>query len=136
MPKSADQVIDRLMEAYATTDEVTLAVKLNRDLATLRTWRSRDMVPLSVLVEAARATDYSVEWLRGDPGARKPARQKTPADDRRQAILTEQEFELLEWYRELPQRLRKHVEDSAFLAWLAYKDRRQYHDNEGRLSQP
>lgn len=136
MDTSAESVIKRLMEAYATTDEATLSVKLGRDIATIRTWRSRDMVPLSVLVDASQATDYSVEWLRGDPGAKKSARKKTPADDRKAVNLTEREADLLQRYRALPEKLRGYVEDSAFLAWLAYKDRKTYHEEEGQLCQP
>ncbi len=134
MKKSAEQVIKRLMEAYATTDEVTLSVKLNRDIGTLRTWKSRDLVPLSVLVEAARATDYSVEWLRGDSGAAKRANKKTPADDREAFHLTEEESTLVKRYRELPDRLRAHVNDAALLAVLAYRDRAEYHEGEAAIA--
>lgn len=133
MDSSAESIIKRLMEAYATTDDATLAIKLGRDIATIRTWRSRDMVPLSILVDASQATDYSVEWLRGDPGAKKSARKKTPADDRKAVNLTAREADLLQRYRALPEKLRGYVEDSALLAGLAYQDRKGYHTSESKL---
>jgi hypothetical protein len=131
--KSADEVIKRLMEAFDSYDDSTLALKLNRDIATLRTWRSRDVVPLTVLAEAARATDYSLEWLKGVDGAQKTGVKRTPEDDRSAALLTSNEVDLLEKYRQLPPRLRDHVEDAALLAWLAYRDRKAYHDHINEL---
>lgn len=130
---NANETIKRLMTAYGTTDEATLCLQLQRDEGTLRTWRNRDIVPLSVLVEASRATDYSVEWLRGDASAAKPARKKTPMDDRQQEDLTNEEVWLVERYRSLPPLLRRHVESAALLAWLAYQDRQVYHLNESKL---
>lgn len=126
--QSAELVLKRLMEAYDAYDEETLSLKLNRDIATLRTWLSRDRVPLQILVEASRATDYSVEWLQGHAGATKSVNKRTPADDRMSSRLTKRESELLDRYRSLPEKLRDHVDDAALLATLAFGDRKAYHD--------
>lgn len=126
--QSAEQVLKRLMEAYDAYDEATLSVKLNRDIATLRTWLSRDKVPLQILVEASRATDYSVDWLKGEPGAKKTATKKTPADDRAAAWLTAREADLLDRYRRLPEKLRQHIDDAALIAVLAHSDRKGQDD--------
>ncbi len=54
---------------------------------------------------------------------------KTP----RKSTLSPEEAELLDRHRNLPTLLRRHVENTALLAWLAYQDRKGYHLNEGGL---
>lgn len=99
MGEVAEGILARLMRAYDVHDENALAIQMGRDMSTVRVWKSRDAVPLPVLVEAARATGYSVEWFRGEGGASEMASQRTPDDDASRIALSPREAALIERYR-------------------------------------
>ena len=100
MNAAAELSIARLMEAYGVSDEGALAMQLGRDVGTLRVWRTRDMVPKLVLIEASKATGYAVEWLRGDadalPTAASPVVRR---EGLQEAVLNEREAALIANYR-------------------------------------
>lgn len=99
MGEVAEGILARLMRAYDVHDENALAIQMGRDMSTVRVWKSRDAVPLPVLVEAARATGYSVEWFRGEGGAAEMASQRTPDDDASRIALSPREAQLIQRYR-------------------------------------
>lgn len=99
MDSTADQTIHRLMRAFDVHDEGALAIQLGRDAHTLRVWRNRDSVPLVVLTDAAKATGYSLEWLRTGEGAATRIAARTPDDDASRVALSPREARLIERYR-------------------------------------
>ncbi len=99
MGEVAEGILARLMRAYDVHDESALAIQMGRDMSTVRVWKSRDSVPLLVLADAAKATGYSVEWFRGEPGATERASQRTPDDDAPRLALSPREAQLIERYR-------------------------------------
>jgi hypothetical protein len=99
MGEVAEGILARLMRAYDVHDENALAIQMGRDMSTVRVWKSRDSVPLLVLADAAKATGYSVEWFRGQPGAVERASQRTPDDDAARLVLSQREAQLIERYR-------------------------------------
>lgn len=99
MAEQAEATLGRLMRAYDVHDEGALAIHMGRDVSTLRVWRSRDQVPLLALTDASKATGYSVQWLRGEPGAPESASNLTPDDASNRMAVSERERALLESYR-------------------------------------
>ena len=110
MGETADGTIARLMRAYDVHDENALAIQMGRDMSTLRVWRSRDAVPLPVLVQASKATGYSLAWLRGEDGAPETDAPRTPDDDATRLALSPRELQLIERYRSTDEEGRAAVE--------------------------
>lgn len=99
MGEQAEGILARLMRAYDVHDESALAIQMGRDMSTLRVWKTRDSVPLLVLTDAARATGYSLSWLRGDDDAPEREAGRTPDDDATRMALSPRELALIERYR-------------------------------------
>jgi uncharacterized protein YwgA len=61
--KSANEVLDRLLQVFGVTTDSELCriIKVNR--GTLGNWRVRDSVPYSLCVELAEQKNISLAWL-------------------------------------------------------------------------
>lgn len=110
MGEQAEGTIARLMRAYDVHDENALAIQMGRDMSTIRVWKSRDAVPLLVLTDAAKATGYSLAWLRGEEGAAERETPRTPDDDATRVALSPRELQLIERYRSTDEDGRSTVE--------------------------
>lgn len=59
----AASVLDRMLTAYGSKSVGELAEAMQRPLGTTKNWGSRDSIPLKYLVQAARETKRSLDWL-------------------------------------------------------------------------
>lgn len=99
-------VMARLMLAFKAKDERALAGLMDRNSHTIRVWRSRGAVPVSVLVAAAHATGCSLTWLQnGEPQGDASA----SANDRNAVALTPREAAFIDNFRALGKKNRKLV---------------------------
>lgn len=75
--QSANQVLNRIKEAYELSTDASLANRLDVDPSTVASWKKRDSVPYERII--AKCKDIDLNWMFGSPGSsRKANRQPLP----------------------------------------------------------
>lgn len=60
---NANDVIERLMEAFGVSKAAGLAKALGVTAAVITNWKRRETIPYKEVYEASRATGYSMDWI-------------------------------------------------------------------------
>jgi phage repressor protein C with HTH and peptisase S24 domain len=60
---NANDVIERLMEAFGVSKAAGLAKALDVTAAVITNWKRRETIPYKEVYEASRATGYSMDWI-------------------------------------------------------------------------
>lgn len=78
-PTAADPIVDRLREVYGVASDADLARRLATGSSTVNNWRVRGSVPYAQVVDAARETGTSLDWLLLGLGPRERGAAEDPA---------------------------------------------------------
>ena len=76
---SADAILDRIKRIHGDETDVALSARLEIPHSTVSSWRRRGSVPLDILVQVAKSSGHSLDWL--ILGIESPQRNDSPFDD-------------------------------------------------------